>query len=136
MGLGGVLPNVIALAAESAPRAKRAMVTSIVIIGMSLGSGMPGVVAAKLIPAYGWESLFIVGGVLNAFAHFLAIEAMRAGEAALVAPFRYTALVWASVVGFLVWGHVPSVWVLLGASVIAASGICVILMERRAKRLG
>ena len=64
VGLGGVLPNVIALAAESAPRAKRAMVTSIVIIGMSLGSGMPGVVAAKLIPAYGWESLFIVGGVL------------------------------------------------------------------------
>jgi MFS transporter, AAHS family, 4-hydroxybenzoate transporter len=64
VGLGGVLPNVIALAAESAPRAKRAMVTSIVIIGMSLGSGMPGVVAAKLIPAYGWESLFIVGGVM------------------------------------------------------------------------
>jgi drug/metabolite transporter (DMT)-like permease len=68
--------------------------------------------------------------------HFLAIEAMRAGEAALVAPFRYTALVWASVVGFMVWGHVPSMWVLLGASVIAASGICMILMERRAKRLG
>jgi AAHS family 4-hydroxybenzoate transporter-like MFS transporter len=64
VGLGGVLPNVIALAAESAPRARRAMITSVVIIGMSLGSGMPGVVAAKLVPAYGWESLFIVGGVL------------------------------------------------------------------------
>jgi AAHS family 4-hydroxybenzoate transporter-like MFS transporter len=64
LGLGGVLPNVIALAAESAPRARRAMVTSIVIIGMSLGSGMPGVVAAKLVPAYGWEALFIVGGVV------------------------------------------------------------------------
>lgn len=79
---------------------------------------------------------FVVGGVLNAFAHFLAIEAMRAGEAALVAPFRYTALVWASVVGFIVWGHVPSAWVLLGASVIAASGVGMILMERRANRLG
>ena len=64
VGLGGVLPNVIALAAESAPRARRAMVTSVVIIGMSLGSGMPGVVAARLAPAYGWESLFIVGGVV------------------------------------------------------------------------
>lgn len=79
---------------------------------------------------------FVVGGILNAFAHFLAIEAMRAGEAALVAPFRYTALVWASVIGFLVWGHVPSAWVLIGASVIAASGIGMILMERRAHRLG
>ena len=64
VGLGGVLPNVIALTAETTPRRKRAMLTSVVIIGMSLGSGMPGVVAAKLAPTYGWESLFIVGGVV------------------------------------------------------------------------
>jgi drug/metabolite transporter (DMT)-like permease len=76
---------------------------------------------------------FLAGGLLNALAHFVAIEAMRAGEAALVAPFRYTALVWASIVGFLVWGHVPSVWVVLGASVIAASGVGMIWMERRAR---
>lgn len=64
VGLGGVLPNVIALTAETTPRAKRAMWTSIVIIGMSLGSGLPGVVAARLAPTQGWEVLFIVGGVV------------------------------------------------------------------------
>jgi MFS transporter, AAHS family, 4-hydroxybenzoate transporter len=64
VGLGGVLPNVIALAAETTPRAKRARWTSIVIIGMSLGSGMPGFVAAELVPAHGWQALFIIGGVL------------------------------------------------------------------------
>jgi AAHS family 4-hydroxybenzoate transporter-like MFS transporter len=64
LGLGGVLPNVIALAAEMSPKPRRAMLTSVVIIGMSLGSGMPGVVAAQLAPAYGWESLFVVGGVV------------------------------------------------------------------------
>ena len=64
IGLGGVLPNVIALTAETTPRRKRAMLTSVVIVGMSLGSGIPGVVAAKLAPLHGWESLFIVGGIV------------------------------------------------------------------------
>ncbi|MEY2854016.1 MAG: hypothetical protein RL030_1148 [Pseudomonadota bacterium] len=67
VGLGGVLPNVIALTAETTPRARRAMWTSIVIIGMSLGSGMPGVVAAKLVPGLGWHALFIVGGLVPIF---------------------------------------------------------------------
>ena len=64
IGLGGVLPNVIALTAETTPRRKRAMLTSVVIIGMSLGSGLPGVVAAKLAPLHGWEALFLVGGIV------------------------------------------------------------------------
>jgi MFS transporter, AAHS family, 4-hydroxybenzoate transporter len=64
LGLGGVLPNVIALTAEMTPRARRATLTSIVIIGMSLGSGMPGVVAAQLVPVYGWQSLFLVGALV------------------------------------------------------------------------
>jgi AAHS family 4-hydroxybenzoate transporter-like MFS transporter len=64
VGLGGVLPNVIALTAETTPRVKRAMWTSIVIVGISLGSGLPGVVATGLVPAQGWQALFVVGGVL------------------------------------------------------------------------
>ncbi len=67
LGLGGVLPNVIALAAEITPKVKRAMLTSVVIMGMSIGSGVPGVIAAKLAPVYGWESLFIVGAVVPIF---------------------------------------------------------------------
>jgi len=64
MGLGGVLPNVIALTAEIAPLKRRAMLTSIPIIGMSLGSGMPSVVAAWIVPVYGWQALFVVGGLV------------------------------------------------------------------------
>jgi AAHS family 4-hydroxybenzoate transporter-like MFS transporter len=64
VGLGGVLPNVIALTAEATPRLKRAMWTSVVIMGISLGSGLPGVVAAALVPAQGWQALFWVGGLL------------------------------------------------------------------------
>ena len=64
MGLGGVLPNVIALTAEISPSSRRATLTSIPIIGMSLGSGLPAVVAAWLVPVYGWEALFVVGGIV------------------------------------------------------------------------
>ena len=66
VGLGGVLPNVIALTPEMTPRARRPMFTSLVILGISLGSGLPGVVAAKLVPAYGWQSVFVVGAVVPA----------------------------------------------------------------------
>lgn len=64
LGLGGVLPNVIALAAEISPQAQRAKLTSIPIIGMSLGSGLPAVVAAWVVPHFGWQALFVVGGVV------------------------------------------------------------------------
>jgi AAHS family 4-hydroxybenzoate transporter-like MFS transporter len=64
MGLGGVLPNVIALTAEITPVKRRATLTSIPIIGMSLGSGAPSFVAAWLVPHYGWQALFVVGGLV------------------------------------------------------------------------
>jgi MFS transporter, AAHS family, 4-hydroxybenzoate transporter len=64
MGLGGVLPNVIALTAETSPLSRRPTLTSIPMIGMSLGSGMPAVVAAWLVPIFGWQALFVVGGIV------------------------------------------------------------------------
>ena len=66
VGLGGVLPNVIALTPEMTPRARRPMFTSLVILGISVGSGIPGVVAANLVPTYGWQSVFVVGAVVPA----------------------------------------------------------------------
>lgn len=63
IGLGGVLPNVIALTAEVTPRRWRAMFTSLVVIGMSLGSSAPSLVATLLVPQHGWQVLFLVGGI-------------------------------------------------------------------------
>ncbi|HZM44500.1 MAG TPA: DMT family transporter [Burkholderiales bacterium] len=74
---------------------------------------------------------FIFVGLLNTGAHFLLIEAFRMAEAALVAPVRYTGLVWAVVLGYAVWGELPDAWVLLGAAVIVASGVYMIRMESR-----
>lgn len=64
VGLGGVLPNVIALTAEMSPRKSRAMITSLVVIGMSFGGSLPSVVATTLVPDFGWQAFFFVGGIV------------------------------------------------------------------------
>lgn len=63
LGLGGVLPNVIALTAEVTPKRWRAMFTTLVVIGMSLGSSLPSIVTTTLVPQHGWQVLFLVGGI-------------------------------------------------------------------------
>ena len=53
-------------------------------------------------------------------------------EASALAPIRYTALLWAALLGFLVWGEVPELWLLAGAVVIIGSSLYMIRAERRA----
>lgn len=58
-------------------------------------------------------------------------HAFRLGPAAIVAPFDYTALIWASLLGWLIWGELPDAWTYAGAVVIAASGIYIVIRETR-----
>lgn len=80
----------------------------------------------------GWKPLtftaslwFIFNGLLNAGAHFLMIEALRLGDAALISPFRYTAILWATLSGFFVWHHMPDALTMFGAALLIASGIII-----------
>lgn len=63
VGLGGLLPNVIALSAEFAPRRYRVTMIIVMFTGVPLGTGLPGLVSAWLVPTQGWRILFWVGGV-------------------------------------------------------------------------
>jgi len=63
LGLGGLLPNPIALNAEFAPKRHRATMIIVSFCGITLGGAVPGPVAAWLVPNYGWEILFFIGGV-------------------------------------------------------------------------
>ena len=81
----------------------------------------------------GWQALtvtasawLLVNGLLNAGAHFLMIEALRLGDAGLVSPFRYTAILWATVAGVLVWQEVPGAMTMIGAALLVVSGILII----------
>ena len=64
VGLGGSIPNAIALVTEYAPARQRATRVGIMFIGYTIGSALGGVIAAQLIPTWGWPSVFVVGGVL------------------------------------------------------------------------
>ncbi len=64
LGLGGLIPNIVALVAEAAPRRRRGMFIVIVNFGVPAGISLPGLVAAALVPSYGWPVLLLVGGLL------------------------------------------------------------------------
>ena len=64
IGIGGLMPNTIALNAELAPHRWRATLVVLMFTGITLGSGTPGAVAGWLVPNFGWQVLFIIGGVV------------------------------------------------------------------------
>ena len=63
-GLGGAMPNAIALTSEYSPARRRAIMVMIMFCGFSLGSALGGFFAAWLIPVMGWTGVFWVGGLL------------------------------------------------------------------------
>ena len=63
IGIGGLLPNLIALNAEFAPRRLRATMIILMFTGITFGGGVPGAVSAWLVPHYGWPILFLIGGI-------------------------------------------------------------------------
>src|SRR4030088_457129 len=63
LGLGGAMPNAIAMTSEFNPRRRRATMVMIMFCGFSVGAALGGFLAAGLIPQFGWRSVFVVGGV-------------------------------------------------------------------------
>lgn len=72
---------------------------------------------------------FLIGGYLTA------VDFMRHGDISVVAPFRYTIIIWAIIIGFIVWHEVPDWPMLIGTGIIAASGIYTFRRERNLARL-
>ncbi|MFZ0127082.1 MAG: MFS transporter, partial [Xanthobacteraceae bacterium] len=64
IGIGGVIPNVIAINIESAPRRLRATLGLIAVGFVPIGGAIPGFVSAALVPQYGWQLLFVIGGIV------------------------------------------------------------------------
>jgi AAHS family 4-hydroxybenzoate transporter-like MFS transporter len=63
VGLGGLLPNTVALNAEFAPRRLRATLIIIMFMGLAIGGILPSVVATTLLGPFGWRVFFFVGGI-------------------------------------------------------------------------
>ncbi|HEY1749370.1 MAG TPA: MFS transporter [Xanthobacteraceae bacterium] len=67
-GIGGVIPNIVAINAESAPRRLRATIAIIAVGFVPVGGALAGFASAALIPHYGWPVLFHIGGVVPVIA--------------------------------------------------------------------
>lgn len=94
------------------------------------------VLAAAPFAPIGWVTpnladfaLMALSGCLVGISHYLLIEAYRFAEVALVAPFKYSSLVWAVLLGYLVWGTLPDAWITTGAVIVIASGLYILHRE-------
>jgi MFS transporter, AAHS family, 4-hydroxybenzoate transporter len=63
-GLGGAMPSFISLGSEYVPKTRRTAVVSLLWAGFPLGGVVGGLLGSRIIPTYGWQSIFLVGGVL------------------------------------------------------------------------
>lgn len=72
-----------------------------------------------------------VCGVFGTVGHYLLIIAHRLAPPALLAPFIYTQIVWATALGYLVFGDAPNRWTLAGAAIVVASGLYILYREQR-----
>lgn len=74
------------------------------------------------------SSVFITGG------YFFSVQVMRSGDVAFIAPFRYTGLIWALVLGLLVFDEWPSSLTMIGAAVIVGTGLFTFYREQQVAR--
>ncbi|MCZ4279686.1 DMT family transporter [Kiloniella laminariae] len=115
-----------------------------------LSSGLPSVfvafvtgivvtlVCALLLPTMEWKAVTTgtVGLLAGSAAfimlvHISIIMAMRCGEVAFVTPFRYSLLVWAIALGYLVFDEIPDRWTLTGSAIVVATGIYSLWRQQR-----
>jgi len=75
--------------------------------------------------------LFIAIALFGTAGITLMTQAFRLAPASVVAPLDYTALLWATALGWAIWSEMPDAATFIGAGVIIASGVSVILLERR-----
>jgi len=74
--------------------------------------------------------LFVMLGVLGAVGHFVLIRAFEHAPPSVLAPFDYVAIVWASALGYLVFGEVPAPVVFVGTSIVMSAGLLIAWRER------
>jgi drug/metabolite transporter (DMT)-like permease len=102
-------------------------------------SNLVGAVVMLPVIPFVWttpDSVFVVAlmvliGALGSGGHYLLICGHRLAPASTLAPFIYTQVVWTTTLGFLVFGHVPHQWTIIGGLVVVASGLYLLNRERK-----
>jgi drug/metabolite transporter (DMT)-like permease len=95
-------------------------------------------IAGALTLPFGWHSptareltALIALGILGGLAHIFLTESYRYAAASVVAPFDYTSMLWALLLGYWLFGELPDTLVYVGGTIVAAAGLFVIWRERQ-----
>src|SRR5205085_4230392 len=108
--------------------------TSSIVLYFSLVCAVAGALTlpfeAKMPSAWQWAALISIG-VLGGIGHILLTDSYRYAPASVVAPFDYTAILWAFVIGYAMFGEVPTAVVLAGAAIVVTTGLFVLWRERK-----
>ncbi|MFY8092937.1 MAG: DMT family transporter [Niveispirillum sp.] len=107
--------------------------TSIVFYFMATGIIVAGIAMSQefVMPTPHDAALLVTLGIVGGLAQVLLTTAYRGAPVAVIAPFDYTAMLWATGYGFLIWGEVPHPAVALGALIVIASGVYITVRETR-----
>jgi len=105
-----------------------------------LWSAIIALIATSFVGPFDWKwptplawAMMIAVAFIGAIAHYALIKALDYAEAGAVQPYSYTLLVWAAVMGWLVFGDIPDHWTIFGAAIVVASGLYTWHHDRRAK---
>lgn len=109
--------------------------TGAIVLYFSLLSAAIGLATAAL----GWKTptprdflVLALIGFLGGVGQILLTQSYRYADASLVAPFEYTTMIWAILIGFLAFGQMPNEAVIVGAAIVALAGMFVLWRERQA----
>jgi len=135
--LASLLPVLSALTWAFALIVTRQMSTTESPLTTLAWSAMIGLGVVSLLLPFAWQPLTLQSvllgifiGVASTIGHWLVILAFRHADASLLAPFSYAQLLWVSVFGFFLFAALPDLWTLVGAVIIAGSGLYTAHRER------
>jgi drug/metabolite transporter (DMT)-like permease len=84
-----------------------------------------------VVPTWADAGLIVLNGLSNVIGQYWWTRALHLAPASAVTPFFYLSLVWALLIGFFVWGDVPTPALLLGSAVVVGSGLFLLWRESR-----
>jgi drug/metabolite transporter (DMT)-like permease len=108
------------------------LVSTMTSIAVMLMGGLLVVPLGGWTPLTGRDTALLAGAaVLLLLGYHFIIASMREGEISFIAPFRYTALIWAMLAGFMIFGEIPDLAMIAGAAIIVGSGLYTLYRERK-----
>jgi drug/metabolite transporter (DMT)-like permease len=104
------------------------------LVSLTLGCGLISIFDWNPLQPQHWPVLVALG-ISGSIGQYFITEAFRIAPVSVVAPLDYSALVWGTLFGYVIWSEVPGLHVWVGAAIIIFSGIYLMVRESKQKRL-